>query len=140
MGTLIEEWGSALFVCCVLHIIHVCRDTGNPAASLHQSFQQNQEDGEEWAGVSQPAGQHCFHAAETSGMAAHALCWHHHPRVCGHRHGLHRHRCGPLCHFQEHRRVGGMTATTCNTAKPVTCVEGKGRGDTKFSKGKGDKW
>lgn len=38
MGTLIEEWGSALFVCCVLHIIHVCKDTGNQTASLFISL------------------------------------------------------------------------------------------------------
>lgn len=38
MGTLIEEWGSALFVCCVLRIIHVCKDTGKQAASLFISL------------------------------------------------------------------------------------------------------
>lgn len=73
-------------------------------------IQQNQENGER--GVNQPARQHCLHTAETSGMAAHAVCWHRHPWVYGHWPGFHWNWCSPVCHFTEHPSVGGMTVTT----------------------------
>lgn len=59
-------------------------------------------------------------------MAAHALRWHYHPRVCPHRPGLHWHWRRPLCHVTEHPSVGGMTVTTEHTNQPGVLLRVEG--------------
>lgn len=60
-------------------------------------------------------------------MAAYALRWHCHPRVCPHRPGIHWHWRRSLCHFTEHPGVGGMIVTTEHTNHLGGMLEIKGQ-------------